>query len=156
MDVPEPWPDPDGRAWLRDQVRRAEFFDLRMIQGKLQIRPPFPFSPAAESRRAYSTVCPALAHRSKPGDRVVPRAATTARVEKMAACGGIFHRQDSRQSGFRPRRGIIIITAPAALRLEGSRSLKAGKRKPWRGCWVRRWRHGPAACELGKLIGLLK
>src|SRR3982075_1192415 len=46
-DVPDPVAEP-GQAVIAIKSAALNFFDLLMIQGKYQIKPPFPFSPAAE------------------------------------------------------------------------------------------------------------
>src|SRR3979490_3169707 len=46
-DVPDPVAEP-GQAVIAIKSGALNFFDLLMIQGKYQIKPPFPFSPAAE------------------------------------------------------------------------------------------------------------
>ncbi|MGB7121638.1 MAG: alcohol dehydrogenase catalytic domain-containing protein, partial [Bradyrhizobium sp.] len=47
VDVPDPVAGP-GEAVIAIKSAALNFFDLLMIQGKYQIKPPFPFSPAAE------------------------------------------------------------------------------------------------------------
>ena len=46
-DVPVPEPGP-GEAVIAIKAAALNFFDILMIQGKYQIKPPFPFSPGAE------------------------------------------------------------------------------------------------------------
>src|ERR1700689_1516568 len=46
-DVADPGAGP-GEAVIAFKSPAFNFFDLLMIQGKYQIKPPFPFSPAAE------------------------------------------------------------------------------------------------------------
>src|ERR1700682_6812407 len=46
-EVPDPVPGPN-EAVIAIKSAALNFFDLLMIQGKYQIKPPFPFSPAAE------------------------------------------------------------------------------------------------------------
>ena len=46
-DVPDPVAEP-GQAVIAIKAAALNFFDILMIQGKYQIKPPFPFSPAAE------------------------------------------------------------------------------------------------------------
>ena len=50
-EVPDPVAEP-GQAVIAIKSAALNFFDLLMIQGKYQIKPPFPFSPAARSFRA--------------------------------------------------------------------------------------------------------
>src|SRR6201982_4127612 len=45
--VPDPVAGP-GEAVIGIKSAALNFFDILMIQGKYQIKPPFPFSPAAE------------------------------------------------------------------------------------------------------------
>ena len=45
-DIPDPVAAP-GEAVIAIKAAALNFFDLLMIQGKYQIKPPFPFSPAA-------------------------------------------------------------------------------------------------------------
>src|SRR4051812_33878900 len=56
------WCDPEGMAWaevdapvpgkaevrLRNKAAALNFFDILQIQGKYQVKPPFPFTPGAE------------------------------------------------------------------------------------------------------------
>src|ERR1700685_4526049 len=46
-EIPDPVAGP-GEAVIAIKSAALNFFDLLMIQGKYQIKPPFPFSPAAE------------------------------------------------------------------------------------------------------------
>ena len=46
-EVPDPVAGP-AEAVISIKSAALNFFDLLMIQGKYQIKPPFPFSPAAE------------------------------------------------------------------------------------------------------------
>src|SRR3981189_2460066 len=46
-DVPEPVAEP-GQAVIAIKSAALNFFDILMIQGKYQIKPPFPFLPAPE------------------------------------------------------------------------------------------------------------
>ena len=46
-DVADPVAD-EGEAVIAIKAAALNFFDILMIQGKYQIKPPFPFSPGAE------------------------------------------------------------------------------------------------------------
>ena len=50
LTVQEIDPSPVGRGMLRIGVRAAgcNFFDILMVKGQYQVRPPFPFIPGAE------------------------------------------------------------------------------------------------------------
>jgi len=46
-EFPDPAPGP-GQVTINVRAIGCNFFDILMIQGKYQIRPPFPFSPGSE------------------------------------------------------------------------------------------------------------
>ena len=68
-DVPGPVAGP-GEAVIAIKAAALNFFDILMIQGKYQIKPPFPFSPAAEVAGVIESVGTGVTD-LKVGDRVV-------------------------------------------------------------------------------------
>lgn len=46
-DVPTPKPGP-GEVLIRNRAASLNFFDILQVQGKYQVRPPFPFAPGGE------------------------------------------------------------------------------------------------------------
>ena len=46
-DIPVPEPGP-GEVRVRNRAAALNFFDVLQIQGKYQVKPPFPFTPGAE------------------------------------------------------------------------------------------------------------
>jgi NADPH2:quinone reductase len=69
VELPDPEPGPDEVA-IDVRAIGCNFFDILMVQGKYQIKPPFPFAPGAEvagTVRAASAQAAAFA----PGDRVL-------------------------------------------------------------------------------------
>src|SRR4030081_974492 len=68
-EVPDPVAEP-GQAVIAIKSAALNFFDLLMIQGKYQIKPPFPFSPAAEVAGVIESVGAGVTD-LKVGDRVV-------------------------------------------------------------------------------------
>src|SRR5262249_36783216 len=68
-DVPDPVAGP-GEAVIAIKAAALNFFDILMIQGKYQIKPPFPFSPAAEIAGVVESVGAGVTA-VKVGDRVV-------------------------------------------------------------------------------------
>src|SRR5439155_25532783 len=68
-DVPDPVAGP-GEAVIAIKAAALNFFDILMIQGKYQIKPPFPFSPAAEIAGVVESVGAGVSG-LKIGDRVV-------------------------------------------------------------------------------------
>ncbi|KAJ1728688.1 hypothetical protein GGI11_003882 [Coemansia sp. RSA 2049] len=81
-DIPVPTPK-ENELLVRVDSVGANFFDILMVQGKYQIKPPFPFTPGAEFagtvvRRSQTD------QRFKIGDRVFGSSATGAYAEYIA------------------------------------------------------------------------
>jgi len=68
-DVPDPVAGA-GEAVIAIKAAALNFFDLLMIQGKYQIKPPFPFSPAAEIAGVVESVGAGVTD-LKAGDRII-------------------------------------------------------------------------------------
>src|SRR5437879_1808813 len=81
-EVPEPTAAA-GEAVIAIKAAALNFFDLLMIQGKYQIKPPFPFSPAAEVAGVIESVGPGVSE-LKVGDRVVASCGHNGAREKIA------------------------------------------------------------------------
>src|ERR1700759_4820967 len=105
-DLPDPVAGP-GEAVVAIKAAALNFFDILMIQGKYQIKPPFPFSPAAEIPglvESVGAVVPGL----KPGDRVVAPCGHNGAREKIALpAASILKIPDNLD--FDRAAGIIII-----------------------------------------------
>ncbi len=69
VDVPLPEPGP-GQVRIRNHAVSVNFFDLLQIQGKYQVKPPFPFTPGAEVSGIVDAVGPEVTMLEK-GDRVM-------------------------------------------------------------------------------------
>jgi len=65
--VPEPGP---GEVRIRNRAAALNFFDILQIQGKYQIKPPFPFTPGAEIAGEIDAIGADVIG-WKPGDRVL-------------------------------------------------------------------------------------
>ena len=68
-DVPTPDPGP-GQVRIRNRAAGLNFFDILQVQGKYQIKPPFPFTPGAEVSGIVDAVGAGVTN-CKPGDQVV-------------------------------------------------------------------------------------
>jgi NADPH2:quinone reductase len=68
-DVPAPAPGP-GEVLVDVRAIGCNFFDILMVQGKYQVRPPLPFSPGSELAGVVRAVGPGVT-RTRPGQRVV-------------------------------------------------------------------------------------
>ena len=78
--------DKSKLAGLDDSAIKAaalNFFDILMIQGKYQIKPPFPFSPAAEVAGVIESVGAGVTD-LKVGERVVTEGALLLNSEAAA------------------------------------------------------------------------
>ena len=147
-DVPDPVAEP-GQAVIAIKAAALNFFDILMIQGKYQIKPPFPFSPAAEVAGVIESVGAGVTD-LKVGDRVVASCGHNGAREKIALpANSIVKIPDNLD--FDRAAGIIIIYGTALHALEDRASPKPGETLAVLGA---AGGTGLAACELGKLMGL--
>ncbi|MET0969594.1 MAG: NADPH:quinone oxidoreductase family protein [Tardiphaga sp.] len=125
------------------------FFDILMIQGKYQIKPPFPFSPAAEVAGVIESVGGGVTG-LKVGDRVVASVGYNGAREKIAVpATSVVAIPD--HLDFDRAAGVIITYGTALHALEDRASPKPGETLAVLGA---AGGTGLAACELGKLLGL--
>jgi NADPH2:quinone reductase len=68
MELPDPEPKPDQVA-IDVRAIGCNFFDILIVQGKYQVRPPLPFAPGGEVAGTVRAVGSEVRH-LKPGDRV--------------------------------------------------------------------------------------
>jgi NADPH2:quinone reductase len=68
-DIPVPEPGP-GQLRIRNRAAGLNFFDILQVQGKYQIKPPFPFTPGAEVAGIVDAVGPDVAE-FEPGQSVL-------------------------------------------------------------------------------------
>src|SRR3984957_12616582 len=81
-DIPQPSAGP-GEAVVGIKAAALNFFDLLIIAGKYQHKPPFPFSPAAEFAGVVESVGPGVTGIAA-GDRVMASAGWGAAREAVA------------------------------------------------------------------------
>ncbi|MBZ5607786.1 MAG: NADPH:quinone oxidoreductase family protein [Acidobacteriia bacterium] len=82
-DIPLPEPGPD-QVRIRNHAAALNFFDILQVQGKYQIKPPFPFTPGAEVAGLVEAVGPGVTE-YKPGDRVLAMTHGAAFAEQSLA-----------------------------------------------------------------------
>src|SRR5262245_12140830 len=68
MELPDPKPGP-GQVVIEVRAIGCNFFDVLMVQGKYQVKPPLPFSPGGEIAGVVRAVGPEVKV-LPPGDRV--------------------------------------------------------------------------------------
>jgi NADPH2:quinone reductase len=147
-DIADPVAGP-GEAVIAIKAAALNFFDLLMIQGKYQIKPPFPFSPAAEVAGVIESVGDGVTS-LKPGDRVVASSGYNGAREKIALpAASIIKIPDTLD--FDRASGIIITYGTALHALEDRASPKPGETLAVLGA---AGGTGLAACEIGKQLGL--
>ena len=147
-DVQDPVAGP-GEVVIAIKAAALNFFDLLMIQGKYQIKPPFPFSPAAEVAGIVESVGSGVSD-LKVGDRVMASCGHNGAREKIAVPSSAVVKIPERLS-FDRAAGITIIYGTAMHALEDSASPRPGETLAVLGA---AGGTGLAACELGKLLGL--
>jgi NADPH2:quinone reductase len=147
-DIPEPVAEA-GQVVVTVKSAALNFFDILMVQGKYQSRPPFPFSPAAEVAGVVDSVGAGVTD-LKVGDRVIASCGHNGAREKVAvAAASVFRIPDNLD--YDRAAGIIIIYGTALHALEDRASPKPGETMAVLGA---AGGTGLAACELGKLMGL--
>lgn len=147
-DIPDPVAAA-GEIVIAIKAAALNFFDLLMIQGKYQIKPPFPFSPAAEVAGMVESVGAGVSE-FKPGDRVVASVGYNGAREKIAVAAMQAVKIPDNLDYDRAA-GIIIIYGTALHALEDRARPKPGETLAVLGA---AGGTGLAACELGKLMGL--
>ncbi|HWW49190.1 MAG TPA: NADPH:quinone oxidoreductase family protein [Xanthobacteraceae bacterium] len=147
-DIPDPVAGP-GEAVIAIKAAALNFFDILMIQGKYQIKPPFPFSPAAEVAGVIESVGEGVSD-LKVGDRVVASCGHNGAREKIALpVSAIIKIPD--ELDFNRAAGIIITYGTALHALEDRAKPQPGETLAVLGA---AGGTGMAAVELGKQLGL--
>lgn len=147
-DIPDPVAGP-GEAVIAIKSAALNFFDLLMIQGKYQVKPPFPFSPAAEIAGVIESVGAGVTD-VKVGDRVAASVGHNGAREKVAApVTSIVKIPDT--LSFDRAAGVIVIYGTAYHALADRADPKPGETLAVFGA---AGGTGLAACELGKAMGL--
>jgi len=147
QDLPTPAPAA-GEALVRVKAAGLNFFDTLIIAGKYQLKPPFPFSPAAEFAGVVERVGDGVT-RIKAGDRVVAsmgygaaREFVTINADRLAKLPDGLD--------FERAAGVIITYGTTLHALQDRAALKRGETLAVLGA---AGGVGIAAVELGKLMG---
>jgi NADPH2:quinone reductase len=146
-DIPEPKPGP-GEAVVDVKAAALNFFDLLIIAGKYQHKPPFPFSPAAEFAGIVESVGVGVRDFA-PGDRVIGWTGWGAAREKIAA-GTARLVKLPQNLDFERGAGLTVTYATTLYGLRERGELKAGETLVVLGA---SGGVGLAAIEIGKITG---
>ncbi len=138
-----------GEVVIAIKAAALNFFDILMIQGKYQVKPPFPFSPCAEVAGVIESVGEGVTT-FKVGDRVVGSCGHNGAREKIALpVTSIAKIPDGLD--FDRAAGVIITYGTSLHALEDRGSPKPGETLAVLGA---AGGTGLAAVELGKILGL--
>ena len=147
VDLPEPVAGP-GEAVVAIKAAALNFFDLLIIAGKYQRRPPFPFSPAAEFAGVVESVGSGVTE-VKPGDRVAAEHRPGCAREKIVIAANRLNKIPD-DLDFDRAAGLIITYGTTLYALQDRGQLRPGETLAVLGA---AGGAGLAACELGKLMG---
>ena len=147
-DIEEPTAGP-GQVVIAVKSAALNFFDILMVQGKYQFKPPLPFSPAAEVAGSVVAVGEGVTD-LKVGDRVLGSCGHNGAREKVAVPAAAAARIPDNLD-FDRASGIIITYGTVLHALEDRASPRPGETLAVLGA---AGGTGLAACEIGKLMGL--
>jgi NADPH2:quinone reductase len=105
-DIPMPEPGP-GEVRIRNRAAALNFFDILLIAGKYQTKPPFPFTPGSEVAGYIDATGPGVTGFS-PGDRVQAMATSGSYSEYSIAPAARTFRVPNRM-GFEEAAAMIVI-----------------------------------------------
>jgi NADPH2:quinone reductase len=146
-DLPDPVPG-SGEVVVAVKAAALNFFDTLLIAGKYQVKPPFPFSPAAEFAGIVESVGAGVTGLA-PGDRVLGYGGFGAAREKIAVSAQrVVKIPDALD--FDRAAGLTVIYGTTLHALKDRARLKSGETLAVLGA---SGGTGLAAVEIGKLMG---
>jgi NADPH:quinone reductase len=146
-DIPQPAAGP-GEAVVGVKAAALNFFDLLIIAGKYQHKPPFPFSPAAEFAGVVESVGAGVTQFA-PGDRVMGWTGWGAARQSLAAGADQLVKLPANLD-FERAAGLTVTYATTLYGLRERGKLKPGETLVVLGA---SGGTGLAAIEIGKIMG---
>lgn len=146
-DIPVPEPGP-GEVRIRNRAAALNFYDILMIGGKYQVKPPLPFTPGSEVAGVIDAVGSDVAALSV-GDRVQAMASTGGFGEYSLAPADKTFRLPS-SMGFEEASGMIVIYQTSYFALKIRTALRAGE---WLLVHAGAGGVGLSAMQIGRALG---
>lgn len=123
-DIPDPKIGP-GMLGVDVHAAGCNFFDILMVRGQYQVKPPFPFTPGAELAGVVREVGPGV-DRFRPGDRVFASVSLGAFAERAAVPSVAAWPMPARMS-FEAGAALPIVYPTSYAGLVYRAALKAGE-----------------------------
>ena len=146
-DVPLPDPGP-GELRIKNHAAALNFYDILMIQGKYQVKPPLPFTPGSEVAGHIDAIGPGVAGFSI-GDRVQAMASGGGFAEYSIALADKSFRIPDTMS-FSEAAAMIVIYQTSYFALKHRTRVRAGE---WLLVHAAAGGVGLSAMQIGKAIG---
>ncbi len=145
-EIPRPEPGP-GLLLIKNAAAALNFFDLLLVQGKYQSKPPFPFTPGSEVAGTIEAIGPEVTGFSL-GDRVQAITSGGYAEYTLASASRTFRIPDAMSFAEAAAMPVIYQTAYLALKQRGQ--LKAGE---WLLVHAAAGGVGSAALQIGRSLG---
>jgi len=146
-DIPAPEPKP-GEIRIKNRAAALNFFDILMIQGKYQSKPPRPFTPGSEVAGVVDAVGEEVTG-FKPGDRVQAMATGGTYCEySIAPAGKAFRIPDA--MSFEEAAAMIVIYQTSYFALTHRATIKPGE---WLLVHAGAGGVGSSAIQIGRSLG---
>jgi NADPH:quinone reductase len=146
-DIPQPVAGP-GEAVVRVKAAALNFFDLLIIAGKYQVKPPFPFSPVSEFSGTVESIGPGVTEVAL-GDRVMGSTGHGAAREFLAVPAKQLVKLPDKLD-FERAAGLTVTYGTTLYALRERAQLKSGETLAVLGA---SGGVGIAAVEIGKIMG---
>jgi NADPH2:quinone reductase len=146
-DIPAPEPGPQ-EVRIRNTAAALNFYDILMVQGKYQVRPPLPFTPGNEVAGTIDAIGAEVTG-FNPGDRVQAIASSGGYAEySLAPAAKTFRIPDS--MSFAEAAAMTVVYQTSYFALKDRAELKAGE---WLLVHAAAGGVGVSAMQIGQAMG---
>lgn len=143
--LPEPGP---GEVRIKNQAAALNFYDILMIQGKYQVKPPLPFTPGSEVAGTVDAIGPGVTGFTI-GDRVQARASSGGYAEYSLAPAAMTFPIPYAMS-FKEAAAMLVIYQTSYFALKHRTTIKPGE---WLLVHAAAGGVGVSAMQIGKALG---